>query len=83
MASTNIFPTLDRKPSSSDNSGGEEKQIGTVTSIDAPVPLEAAHAVKYVEFLQLKNHFESDSKAYKALVRRRLFPRLSKISAES
>ncbi|KUJ19133.1 putative high-affinity nicotinic acid transporter [Mollisia scopiformis] len=75
---------LDRKASGSDNSGGEEKQIGLSTSIDpatidAPVPLEAAHAAEYVEFLQLKNKFESDPKAYKALIRRldlRIIPML-------
>ncbi|KAF8861327.1 putative high-affinity nicotinic acid transporter [Acephala macrosclerotiorum] len=83
MAS-NIDSTLDRKPLSSDNSVGGKKQVGFSTSIDVatidtPAPLEAAHAAEYVEFLRLKTHFESDPKAYKALVRRldlRIIPML-------
>jgi len=71
MASNGSPPTLDRKPS-------DEKQIGfsapiDISAIDAPAALEPSHAAEYVEFLQLKEHFESGPKAYKSLVRRRKF----------
>ena len=72
----NIMPSLDRKPSDSEVS--EEKQVGFTASldlaaIDAPVELSAEHAAEYVHFLQLKTQFEADPKAYKKLIRRRLF----------
>lgn len=51
-----------------------EKEIGLSDSVDpsiieAPAELLAEHAVEYVEFLQLKESFESDSKAHKRLIR--------------
>lgn len=69
MASRESSPTLDRKRS-------DEKQIGFNDSIDvavvnAPTALEPSHAAEYLDFLQLKEHFESDPQAYKSLVRRR------------
>lgn len=69
MASNESSPTLDRKVS-------DEKQIGLTAPIDisvaeAPVILEPSHAAEYVDYLRLKEHFEADPKAYKALVRRR------------
>lgn len=71
MASKESSPTLDRKPS-------DEKQVGfnapiDITGIDAPAALDPSHAAEYLEFLELKEHFESDPKAYKSLVRRRRF----------
>lgn len=71
MASNESSPTLDKKAS-------DEKQIGFTAPIDisvaeAPAVLEPSHAAEYVDFLRLKEHFESDPKAYKALVRRRKF----------
>ncbi|TVY41297.1 High-affinity nicotinic acid transporter [Lachnellula occidentalis] len=68
MASSESSPTLDRKPS-------DEKQVGfnapiDIMGIDAPAALEPSHAAEYLEFLELKDHFESDPKAYKSLVRR-------------
>ncbi|TVY35690.1 hypothetical protein LSUB1_G004294 [Lachnellula subtilissima] len=68
MVLTESSPTLDRKPS-------DEKQVGfnapiDITGIDAPAALEPSHAAEYLEFLELKEHFESDPKAYKALIRR-------------
>lgn len=77
MASTEMDPTLARRPSDSD--GSDEKQIGLKTTVvptdvDAPVELDAAHAVEYVEFLELKRQFEEDPKKYKALIRKCIAP---------
>ncbi|KAF4633608.1 hypothetical protein G7Y89_g4509 [Cudoniella acicularis] len=80
MVANNIYPTLDEK--SSKNS--EEKTVGftapiDISVIDAPATLNPAHAEEYVEFLQLKDHFEADPKAHKALIRRldlRIIPML-------
>jgi hypothetical protein len=74
MASTNIDADTDQKVPTSQTS--DEKQIGfsapvKISAIGAPVELSPEHAAEYVEFLQLKEQFESDPKAYKALVRRR------------
>ncbi|TVY89299.1 High-affinity nicotinic acid transporter [Lachnellula willkommii] len=79
MASTESSPTLDhdRKPS-------DEKQVGfnapiDITGIDAPATLDPSHAAEYLEYLELKERFESDPTAYKSLVRRldlRIIPML-------
>lgn len=71
MSSNKSHSGLDEKPP-------DEKQIGFTAPIDfaivdAPTVLELSHAAEYAEFLRLKEHFESNPKAYKALVRRRMF----------
>jgi hypothetical protein len=75
MVSSGSSPTLDQKPS-------DEKQIGfneplDISVAEAPVILDPSHAAEYVEYLRLKEHFESDPKAYKSLVRRRTSPVLN------
>lgn len=74
MALDDLKFSPDRRGSGSDVS--DEKQIGITTvidpaDIDAPTILDAAHAVEYVEFMELKKQFEEDPKAYKALIRKR------------
>jgi hypothetical protein len=77
MAPTNVYPTFGGQRSESIDEK-DEKDIGVYPAIDtsvieSPVELLPQHAAEYLQFLQLKEHFESDPKAYKKLVRRRMF----------
>lgn len=57
----------------------EEKQVGfsspfEATVIDSPAVLAPEHAAEYVEFVKLKQHFESNPTEYKRILRLRLYP---------
>lgn len=68
---------MDTKTSFSADS--EEKQIGFSSPVDAgvidsPAVLAPEHAAEYVEFVKLKQHFESNPTEYKRILRLRVYP---------
>lgn len=65
MAAIRISTSKDRE-TGNDSSSDPEKQLGTTYVVgDTP----AASAPEYVEFMRLKEHFESDPKAHRRLIR--------------